>query len=107
MPYSVKISDPRCKFSASHFLFKHDKCSRMHGHNYQVQVELIGDLNEQHFVVDFFILKQRIMAILDELDHAILLPTESDQIRIIKESGHYTHEEKPEDVAKAIKEFLK
>ena len=42
MVYSVRVADPRNKFSASHFLFEHDKCSRLHGHNYHVAVELAG-----------------------------------------------------------------
>jgi len=87
MPFSVKISSHRCKFSASHFLFNHEKCSRLHGHNYDVQFEIIGDLDEHFFVVDFFEVKKRVSEIVDNLDHAVLIAQESKFIKISKEKG--------------------
>ena len=90
MPHSVRIADPRCKFSSSHFLTEHAKCSRLHGHNYLLMVEVTGPLNDQFFVVDFFILKQKLLALADELDHAIILPTESPKIKI-EEKGTQVH----------------
>jgi 6-pyruvoyltetrahydropterin/6-carboxytetrahydropterin synthase len=82
MPFSVRVSDPKLKFSSSHFLNDHNKCSRIHGHNYLLAVEIAGALNEQFFIVDFFILKQLLMQIADELDHALLLPTQNPKIKI-------------------------
>lgn len=87
MPFSVKISSQRCKFSASHFLYNHEKCSRLHGHNYDVQFEIIGDLDEHFFVVDFFEVKKRVSEIVDNLDHAVLIAQESKFIKITKEKG--------------------
>lgn len=87
MVYSVRVADPRNKFSASHFLFKHEKCSRLHGHNYQVSVEVSGDLTEDYYVVDFYRLKSEINQILERLDHAILLPGKSQDIHIQKKNG--------------------
>ncbi len=84
MPYTVRISDPRCKFSASHFLYEHDKCSRLHGHNYAVNAEVSGELNENFFVVDFYELKSELFAIIEELDHAILIPSLSKNIVVEK-----------------------
>jgi 6-pyruvoyltetrahydropterin/6-carboxytetrahydropterin synthase len=52
-----------------------------------VAVELTGPLNSQHFVVDFFEVKTSIMEIIDGLDHALLLPAESQEINIVKEEG--------------------
>lgn len=43
-------------FSASHQLSglpEHHPCSRLHGHNYLVRVELEGPVNEIGFVVDY------------------------------------------------------
>ena len=86
MGFSVRLSDPRCKFSSSHFLTYHKKCSRLHGHNYLLTIEVAGDLNEQFFVVDFFVLKQLLMQIAEELDHAVILPTQSEKIKV-EEAG--------------------
>lgn len=82
MGYTVRVSDPRCKFSAAHFLYQHDKCSRLHGHNYGVNVEVSGDLNEHFFVVDFYILKQKLIEITTKLDHAVLIPAQSPDIHV-------------------------
>jgi 6-pyruvoyltetrahydropterin/6-carboxytetrahydropterin synthase len=84
MPYSVYVNDPKARFSAAHFLVDHNKCSRIHGHNYTVRVQLIGKLNSQNFVVDFFELKEKLRTIADELDHAILLPAQSKQMKILE-----------------------
>ena len=87
MVYLVRVDDPRNKFSASHFLYEHSKCSRLHGHNYQVSVELAGELTDDFFVVDFYVLKQKINEILEKLDHAILLPGDSKNIKIREEGN--------------------
>ena len=86
MAFSVRISDPRCKFAAAHFLYQHDKCSRLHGHNYIVNVELTGELNDKSFVVDFFEVKSKLIAITNRLDHHLLIPAESREIQITQET---------------------
>ena len=86
MTFTVRISDPRCKFAAAHFLYQHDKCSRLHGHNYIVNVELTGDLNDKSFVVDFFIVKSKLLVITNRLDHHLLIPAESREIQINQET---------------------
>ena len=86
MGFSVRVADPRNKFSASHFLFEHNKCSRLHGHNYHVNVDVSGPLTGDYFVVDFYELKHKLKHILSNLDHVVLLPGKSPNIQIIKEN---------------------
>lgn len=60
-------------FDAAHFIPGHPKCGRLHGHTYQVEVELGGHLPvTEHpiYLVDFAAVK----AVVDELDHRLLLP---------------------------------
>src|SRR5262249_33831935 len=57
----------------------------IHGHNYRTAVEVEGDLDENHYVVDFIALKDLTRAITDELDHRMLLPTRSQQIQLHEE----------------------
>ena len=87
MAFTVRISDPRCKFAAAHFLYQHDKCSRLHGHNYFVNVELTGKLNDKSFVVDFFVVKSRLIEITNRLDHHLLIPANSQEIQINQETS--------------------
>jgi 6-pyruvoyltetrahydropterin/6-carboxytetrahydropterin synthase len=52
-------------------------CEPLHGHNYQLIVELEGDLDDDSWVWDFGDLKRATKAIADELDHRFLLQRES------------------------------
>ena len=82
MGFKVIVNESKVKFSASHFLKEHIKCSRLHGHNYYVSVEVSDDLDENYFVVDFMELTVKLKEIVEPLDHYILIPTKSDEIKI-------------------------
>ena len=82
MAYKVIVNESKVKFSACHFLNEHFKCSRLHGHNYYVSVEINGDLDDSYFVVDFMELKKTLKNIVRPMDHYILVPTKSDEIKI-------------------------
>ena len=81
--YHVRISKDYLVFSAGHFItYNGDVCERLHGHNYRVAAEVFGELDENHYVVDFIMLRDALSAIVLELDHRMLLPTEHPQIRV-------------------------
>lgn len=61
------------KFSASHFIPSHHKCSRLHGHDYGVRLRIYGETRES-ILYDFVELKRRVRELCDALDHRILLP---------------------------------
>ncbi|MBN1215778.1 MAG: 6-pyruvoyl tetrahydropterin synthase family protein [Candidatus Lokiarchaeota archaeon] len=86
MGYKIIVNDAKAKFSACHFLKEHPKCSRLHGHNYYVSVEISDNLDENYFVVDFMELKEKLKEIIEPLDHYILIPTESKKIEVIEKS---------------------
>ena len=74
--YCVRLTKDYLVFSAGHFItFNGDVCERLHGHNYRVSAEVHGPLDENHYVVDFIALRDTLKAIVDELDHHMLLPT--------------------------------
>lgn len=57
------------------------------GETWVASVELTGDLDEQGMVCDFGDVKSRLRNWLDtELDHRLLLPTHSEQIKLLPES---------------------
>ncbi len=66
--------DARIGFSAAHILPEHDKCGRLHGHNYAIHTRLEGVEGEQGFVFDFIPLKAILRKIAQELDHRLILP---------------------------------
>lgn len=85
MGFKIIVNESKVKFSACHFLKEHFKCSRLHGHNYYVSVEISGKLDENYFVVDFMELNEKLKSIIEPLDHYILVPTKSDYFEISEE----------------------
>jgi len=81
--YKVRVTKDYLVFCSGHFItYAGDQCERIHGHNYRTAVEVEDDLDINHYVFDFIALKDLTRAIVDELDHRMLLPTRSDLIRI-------------------------
>lgn len=64
----------RGKFSAAHQLRQYQgKCSRIHGHNWYVELYLRSEgLSETGMVVDFGELKRVLNEVLEELDHRFI-----------------------------------
>jgi len=80
--HSIRVDDKKLRFSAAHFVVGADYCESLHGHNYQVSITISGELDAQGMVLDFGVVKKQIKEICDILDHMILLPGNSDVIRI-------------------------
>ncbi|WP_267639241.1 6-pyruvoyl trahydropterin synthase family protein [Haloarchaeobius amylolyticus] len=62
--------DRPIRISTGHRILHHEgKCSRPHGHNYEITVSITGTLSEEGWVVD----KGDVTSIIDEWDHRFLL----------------------------------
>jgi 6-pyruvoyltetrahydropterin/6-carboxytetrahydropterin synthase len=85
--YRVSVSKDYLVFSSAHFItFAGHRCEGLHGHNYRVCVTVEGELqDETWFVFDFVELKHIMRRLCDELDHRVLLPANSDRVRIREE----------------------
>ncbi len=82
--YHVRMSKDYLVFCAGHFItYGGDICERLHGHNYRVTAEVSGPLDENHYVIDFIALRDTLKAIVDELDHHMLLPTRHPLIKVV------------------------
>ncbi|QLH84537.1 6-pyruvoyl trahydropterin synthase family protein [Halosimplex pelagicum] len=76
--------DRPIRISAGHRLRHHDgKCSRPHGHNYEIRVEVTGRLREEGWVVD----KGDITAVISEWDHRFLLERGDPLVEAFEASG--------------------
>lgn len=75
---SIHLAKQNFKFSAAHFLiFNEQKAEMLHGHNYQVKVDLgyaSEALKKDDYFIDFNIFKKMIKAQLDIWDEHVLLP---------------------------------
>ncbi|MFQ5889775.1 MAG: 6-pyruvoyl tetrahydropterin synthase family protein [Gemmatimonadota bacterium] len=85
--FEVRVSKDYLVFPAGHFITYDGKCESLHGHNYRASVSVEGDIDENHFVLDFVDLKRMMREIVGELDHKMLLPTENPALTITEEDG--------------------
>ncbi len=69
--YSLKVEG---NFSSAHNLRGYKgKCESLHGHNWRVEIIVkSGNLNNIGMVLDFKYLKQKLNAVLEEMDHKYL-----------------------------------
>jgi 6-pyruvoyltetrahydropterin/6-carboxytetrahydropterin synthase len=80
--YEVHIAKAEHVFSAAHFITFANHCERLHGHNYHVSAEIAGPLDANHLVIDFLLVRAKLLEITTELDHYVLLPTQHPEIRV-------------------------
>jgi 6-pyruvoyltetrahydropterin/6-carboxytetrahydropterin synthase len=68
-------------FSAAHFIIGHTKCEHLHGHNWNVAVEVEGETDKRGLLVDFIELKKIVEKICNAYDHRLLLPLNNPALR--------------------------
>lgn len=77
-------ADRPIRISAGHRLLQHEgKCSRPHGHNYEIAVTVTGTLREEGWVVD----KGAVTDLIEDWDHRFLLECGDPLIDAFEQSG--------------------
>ncbi|MFN0145743.1 MAG: 6-pyruvoyl trahydropterin synthase family protein [Dehalococcoidia bacterium] len=85
----VTVERNRLRFAAAHMATFRGECEPLHGHNYDILLELEGDLTDDAWVWDFGMLKQAAKAIADELDHKFILQRDSTLLEIDERPGNW------------------
>lgn len=87
--YTLILAKEDFKFSSAHFtLFGRATAEQLHGHNYQVGVELSGsELDNDGLLADFPSVKSTIRAFCERLDSKTLIPGESPHLEVREEGG--------------------
>jgi 6-pyruvoyltetrahydropterin/6-carboxytetrahydropterin synthase len=87
--YRIVLAKEDFKFSAAHFtLFPNGGAELLHGHNYQVEVELSGGgLDEEGLLVDLESFKKALRSRCARLDSFTLLPSASRRLRWSRDGG--------------------
>jgi 6-pyruvoyltetrahydropterin/6-carboxytetrahydropterin synthase len=81
--FAVRLYRPDFRFDAGHFLvFPDGTREALHGHNYQVRVEIEGPLRAGDVVLDFLWLKPIVRAVCGELDHLTLVADRNEFMRV-------------------------
>ena len=100
--FEVRVAKEAFKFNAAHFVAFQGFRERLHGHNYQVGVRLLGSrrIGSDGYVVDFGDIKAVTKKVCKDMNEHFLCPTLSDVLDITTE--------KPEGKAgKAQQEHVK
>ena len=82
MTHKITVERNTLRFAAAHFATFEGACEPLHGHNYDVIVEVEGELTADSWVFDFGALKSIARAICQELDHKFLLQRDSKVLQI-------------------------
>jgi 6-pyruvoyltetrahydropterin/6-carboxytetrahydropterin synthase len=85
--FHVRVAKSEHVFCAAHFITIGDHCERLHGHNYHLAAEVHGGLNEDGLVVDFIFVRDWLRTLAAELDHYVLLPTDSPKLKVTQDAG--------------------
>lgn len=85
--FRVSVTKDYLVFASAHFItLPGHRCEPLHGHNYRTGVAIEGKLDpEAHFVLDFVALKRLMKRLTDEIDHKVLLPLESEIVKVSKQ----------------------
>jgi len=66
-------------FDAAHMVqTTYTKCVRIHGHSWKAVIEIEGDVQKNGMVIDFIKIKE----IISVFDHKVLLPSDSEDVKI-------------------------
>ena len=90
--YTLILAKEDFKFSCAHFtLFGPRRAELLHGHNYQVALELTGrELDADDLLIDFPSVKTAIRGSCERLDSLTLIPTESPHLGIFEDAESVT-----------------
>ncbi len=87
-PFEVSLEKESLVFSSAHFItFNGNVCERLHGHNYRCKCRVVGELDENGYVIDFIALRDSLQEIVNGLDHHVLLPTDHPTIKVANEGN--------------------
>ena len=87
--FKIRI-DTGFDFSCALVLTYGEEAEKLHGHNFQVAVEIEGHLQESYFVVDFRHVKSTIREICKQLDEHTLIPLGNPNFQVVGAGDGYS-----------------
>lgn len=86
----VTVEGVRLRFAAAHMATLGDELEPLHGHNYEVRCRVDGDLSNDHWVIDFSVIKRLVREACEHLDHRFLLQRDSELLDIEEGDEEWT-----------------
>jgi 6-pyruvoyltetrahydropterin/6-carboxytetrahydropterin synthase len=87
--FRVSVTKDELVFSSAHFItYAGHRCEGLHGHNYRARVTVDGALDPaDQLVFDFLELKRIMRGLCRDIDHLVLLPTQSARIAVVEQDA--------------------
>ena len=85
--FSIRVGERENRFSSAHFTIFGDRREPLHGHNYEVSLEVVGLLTEDGCVLDFGEAKSILRDICRSLDHKMIVPTGHPALTVDRPGG--------------------
>ncbi|MEO7003558.1 MAG: 6-carboxytetrahydropterin synthase [Ktedonobacterales bacterium] len=80
--WKILVERGNLGFAAAHFITFQGECEPLHGHNYGVRVEAVGELTPDSYVFDFVTLKNIVRELCKAWDHRFLLPLHNPHLQL-------------------------
>ena len=86
---TIEISKDYLHFNAAHFtIFSATEREDLHGHTFYVRAFITSPVDDNGLAFDYNIVKERLLALCDELDEKVLLPERSPHLELAKEGDY-------------------
>mmetsp|Transcript_1015 Transcript_1015/g.1682 ORF Transcript_1015/g.1682 Transcript_1015/m.1682 type:complete len:208 (+) Transcript_1015:44-667(+) len=88
--FEVFVSKADFKFSCAHFISYKGFRERLHGHNYQASIKIIGSdtLNADGYVIDFGDIKKEARSLCKSINEFFICPMKSSTLDITENDGN-------------------
>jgi len=86
----ITVERNRLRFAAAHMATFRGELEPLHGHNYDVIVEIEGSLGEDAWILDFGVVKRAARGIAERMDHKFLLQAKSKRLAMAHSGGSWT-----------------
>jgi len=90
MPHRITLERNTLRFAAAHFTASSAECEPLHGHNYDVFVEIEGELTSDSWVIDFGLAKRVAREVCEEVDHRFIAAADSTAADLTVSGGEVT-----------------
>ncbi|MEO8457934.1 MAG: 6-pyruvoyl tetrahydropterin synthase family protein [Chloroflexota bacterium] len=90
MTHRISIERNTLRFAAAHMATFGGEVEPLHGHNYEIIVQIDGALSADSWVIDFGDAKRLVRAICQELDHKLILAHHNKLTKIGEDAGVVT-----------------
>lgn len=89
MSFSIRLERNTLRFAAAHFVTFGGRCESLHGHNYDVIVQIGGALSDDSWVADFGDVKRFVRELIQPLDHKFLLAAANKHLDVSRNDDAY------------------